>query len=78
MFEAVQLWSGNSKGFVSKILLLCVEVCNELYEFMHDVWLWDWECVVGDTTVNMSHFKVFVHTSKCTIHGDCECGWFIV
>ena len=54
MFEAVQLWSGNSKGFVSKILLLCVEVCNELYEFMHDVWLWDWDCVVGDTTVNMS------------------------
>lgn len=63
---------------MSKILLLCIEVCNGLYEFMHDVWLWDWDCVVGDATVNMSHFKVFVHTSKYTIHGDCECGWFIV
>lgn len=56
--------SGNSKGVLSKILLLCVEVCNGLYyEFMHDMWLWGFDCVVGDTTVNVSHFKVCTQVS---------------
>lgn len=37
---------------------------------MHELCLWDWDCVVDDITVNMSNFEVFVHTSNCTIHGD--------
>ena len=30
VFETMRLWRGNSKGFVSKILQLSVELCNGL------------------------------------------------
>lgn len=52
----MRLWRDDSKGFVSKILLLCVEVCYGLCEIIHDVCLWDWDCVLGDITVSLSNF----------------------
>lgn len=51
----MRLWRDDSKGFVSKILLLCVEVCYWLCKIMHDVCLWDCD-YVDDITVSLSNF----------------------
>lgn len=52
----MRLWRDDSKGFVSKILLLCVEVCYGRCEIMPDMCLWDCDCVVGNITGSLSNF----------------------
>lgn len=62
----MRLWRGDNKGFVSEILLLCVEVCYDLHEIMHDVCLWDSDYVVGDICRGCTYVKILKYF-VCTV-----------